>query len=188
MKLKLLAASVAGLLALGVAGVRASDPIGVYALVEKAVIMLPKDTRITSPKGSLELWGAFSFAVRRQPNGFIAKPAGGFGDDSVGDVYGPVQKGYLYFACAGNWDTCYGEWTDLKLLGEQGKVAGFGGRYANNGRLRPAGETLGEPDPYPLNMGVVPVGSIPSVSGGLITNRTQYPDLIAALAAALSKK
>jgi hypothetical protein len=187
MKLKLFVASVGGLLALAVGAARASDPVGVYALLDNVVIALPKDSNAPSA-GTVQLWGAFSFAVKRQPNGSIAKPAGGFGNAAVGDVYGPVQTGYLYYTCAGVWQTCANEWNDLKAVAGKGKVVGFAGRYTSNGRIRLAAEAIANPDPYPVHMGVTPIGTLPSVYGGQITNRTQYPDLVAALGSALARK
>jgi hypothetical protein len=187
MKVKLFVASLAGLVVLAVGAVRASDPVGVYCLISK-VVLAPNDTEPTT----VQVWGAFSFAVRRQPGVTMAKPAGGFGDASIGDVYGPVQVGYLYFTCAKGSDSrCLNEWNDLKSVAGTGKVVGFGGRYTENGRIRISTQEivkLDNPDIYPIHMGVVPIGSIPSVFGGQIANRTTYPDLIAALGSALAKK
>ena len=180
MKPKLFLVCLAALIAVAVGSVRASDPVGIYCLINK-VVFEPNDTEPTS----VQLWGAFSAAVRRQPSGALVKPAGAFGDN--GDVYGSVQVGYLYYKCAVGTDArCTNEWADLKSLAAKGTVAGFGGRYAVNGRVRPASEAPSSPDAYPLNIGVIPIGQSRSIFTGV--GQLQYPDLVSALKAALVKK
>jgi hypothetical protein len=183
MKTKLFIVGLGALVVFGAGVVRASDPIGVYCLLSK-VVLAPNDT---APE-TVQLWGAFSFAVRRQPGMALVKPAGGFGDAAAGDVYGPVQSGYLYFTCARAGDSrCINEWNNLKFVADKGTVVGFGGRYAENGRLRISTREivkLQPPDIYPINIGVIPMGSSPSFAGTVNT----YPDLVAALRAAVAKK
>jgi hypothetical protein len=184
MKTKLLVASLAASIVLAVGAVRASDPIGVYCLIDKVVMHVATSTNAEN----VQIWGAFSFAVPRQPGMTLAKPAGGFGDASAGDVYGPVQVGYLYYTCAkGSESKCINEWNNLKFVAGKGTVVGFGGRYAENGRVRVATREivkLQAPDIYPINIGVVPMGSSPGFAGTV----NIHTDLVAALKAALATK
>ena len=53
----------------------ASDPIGIYALIDR-VVLEPSDAQ---PE-RIQIWGAFSFAMRQ-----------------FGDQYSPPVRGYLYY-------------------------------------------------------------------------------------------
>jgi hypothetical protein len=114
-----------------------SDPIGLYALVEK-VVLEPSET---SPE-RIQVWGAFALA-----------------DSQNADDYAAPQTGYLYYRCAPNQETtCRKEWTDLKSVAGKGTAVGFGGRYTPTGRVRKAADKPSEPDVYPIRMGVVRMG------------------------------
>jgi hypothetical protein len=207
MKRKILVVAVAAAIALAAGSLRASDQIGVYALITK-VVLEPNDTSPTAA----QVWGAFTIAV---PNswGSLELPAGGFGNPGVGDVYGPVQVGYLYYGCSGQPDAvtrliptevdarCANEWRDLKSVAGTGKVVGFGARHAlmaypsGNGRVRPPAEAAARPDVYPVSGGIVPIGFAPAVPWDIrrpgrppIAQPRPYDRMIAALAAALEKK
>jgi hypothetical protein len=162
---------------------RASDPVGVYCLIEK-IVLEPNTTAPTA----IQIWGAFSFA---QPIYAPTNPPGTFGNANVGDLYGPVQNGYLYYTCpSGKESLCRNEWNDLKSVAGKHEVMGFGGRHSANGRVRKADEKPASPDMYALNVGVVPIGAYRPPNSGApdLANRTQYPDLIAALEKALKNK
>jgi hypothetical protein len=112
----------------------ASDPVGVYAVVEK-VFFEPSDA---APQ-RVQVWGAFSMAEK---------------DDA--DNYGPAQRGYLYYSCPPRQDSvCRSEWADLKSVAGKNTGIGFGGRYKELGRVRKADEKVASPDTYPIQMGVV---------------------------------
>ena len=97
----------------------ASDPVGIYALVEK-VVFEPNE----SAPERVQVWGAFALT-----------------DGRSGDGYLPAQRGFLYFTLkSGKEDTCRKEWNDLKAVAGTGQGVGFGGRYVPNGRVRKAGE------------------------------------------------
>jgi hypothetical protein len=165
-----------GALAL-VSPLRASDPVGVYCLVEK-VVLEPSDANPTAA----QIWGAFSLAVPASGGRYV-KPEGGFGNAATGDVYAAVQKGYLYYKCDERQvAACRNEWFDLKSLAGKHEVVGFGGRHAPNGSVRRTSDPPGSPDAYPLNVGVVKIGMFGNTG---LQNQTQYPDMIAALEAAL---
>jgi len=168
-------------LALAAMPLRASDPVGVYCLIDK-VVLEPNDAKPTA----IQIWGTFSFAVQRSRDGVQAKPAGSFGDATAGDVYGPVQKGYLYYTCPTGKETeCQNEWADLKSVAGKQQVVGFGTRWGATGSVRKAADRPASPDVYALNVGVVKMGSYGTTG---MRNRTQYPDLVAALEAAARGK
>jgi hypothetical protein len=167
--------------AIAVVPLRASDPVGAYTIVDK-VVLEPNATEPTSA----QIFGVFSFAVPRAKDFSQPWPPGSFGTPNTGDVYAAVQKGYVYYTCPkGKEATCAAEWTDLKSLAGKGEVVGFGTRWAMTGRVRLATEVPTSPDVWPLNMGVVKMGNYRPTGN---TNRSQYPDLIAALEAASKSK
>ena len=178
--LSILCLSVCALVA-SVVPLRASDPVGAYAIIEK-VVLEPNATQPTS----VQIFGVFSFAVRRTADGTQPWPAGSFGTANTGDVYAAVQKGYLHYSCPkGKEATCRNEWADLKSMAGTPEVIGFGSRWAMTGHLHPVTEKSSTPDVYPLNVGLVKMGTH---GGTTMTNRSQYPDLIAALQAAVRAK
>lgn len=157
---------------------RASDPIGAYTIVDK-VVQLPNSTEPTS----VQIFGVFSFAVPREPSGQQSFPPGSFGMANTGDVYGAVQKGYLYYTCpSGREANCQAEWADLNSIAGKSEVVGFGTRWRMTGRVRPVTEKPASPDVYPVNIGIVRMG--PYGANGQNNRTSQYPDLIAALQAA----
>jgi hypothetical protein len=152
---------------------RASDPIGIYCVIDR-VVLEPNDSQPTAA----QIWGAFALAVPRSPNGVQQKPAGSFGTEQGGDVYLAVQRGYLYYTCpASKESACRNEWSDLKAAAGNGEILGFGGRYAPLGTVRKADARPASPDVYPLNMGVVKFGRF-----------SAFPDLAAALKATPAKR
>lgn len=159
----------------------ASDPVGAYGVIDK-VVLEPN----TGPATSAQIFGVFSFAVKRAADFSQPWPPGSFGTQNTGDVYAAVQKGYLYYTCAsGKEAACRNEWADLKALAGTGDVVGFGSRWAMTGRVRAVTEKAAAPEVYPLNVGLVKMG----IHGGTtMTNRSQYPDMIAALQAAARAK
>lgn len=113
----------------------ASDPVGIYAIVEKVVFEPNENAPMR-----VQVWGAFSQADSRNNN----------------DEYGPAAAGYLYFTCpAGKEQVCRNEWSDLKGMAGQGTGVAFGGRFEPVSRVRKANEPPASPDPYPIRMGVV---------------------------------
>lgn len=113
---------------------RASDFVGIYAVVEK-VVLEPGEA---APQ-RIQVWGAFALA-----------------DGKSGSNYGTAQRGYLYYECpAGQEAICRKEWTDLKNVAGKDTGVGFGARYKPTGRIRKADEKPATPDPYPIERGVV---------------------------------
>ena len=115
---------------------RASDPIGVYAIVDKVVV----EPSSGAPQ-RIQIWGAFALAQPENP-----------------DDYGAAQRGYLYFSCPpGQAEVCRSEWSDVQSVAGKSVGIGFGARRLNNGRVRKADEKPASPDEYPIQMGVMRV-------------------------------
>ena len=122
--------------AIGFTPARASDPIGIYGIIDR-VVLAPDSANPTT----IQLFGVFSIT-----------------EGIPGDHYKPAARGYLYFSApAGTERVVRAEWNDLKSVAGKGQVVGFGAHYARPGppRLRCATETPARPDPYQTNIGVV---------------------------------
>lgn len=112
----------------------ASDPIGVYALIDKVVL----EPNGTSPQ-RIQIWGVF--AVAKEPRG---------------DNYERAQRGYLYYSIdPAKPDVSRTEWADLKAVAGKGQAIGFGSRRLSNGRIRKTNEKPESPDTYPVGWGLV---------------------------------
>jgi hypothetical protein len=124
------------IMALATDVLRASDPIGVYAIVDRVVV-----EPSSGPPQRIQIWGAFALAQPDNP-----------------DDYGAAQRGYLYFSCPqGQAEVCRTEWSDVQSVAGKSVGIGFGARRLNNGRVRKADEKPATPDDYPIRMGVVRV-------------------------------
>jgi hypothetical protein len=116
----------------GLVMLHASDPVGVYARVEK-IVLEPNDQ---APE-RIQVWGAFSIAARGNPND-----------------YERSGRGYLYFALPANGPLAISEWNDLKAVAGTSQIVAFGTRYGGRVRLRKADERPESPDAYSMNVGV----------------------------------
>jgi hypothetical protein len=120
--------------------VPASDPMGVYAIIQK-VVLEPNE----SEPARIQVWGAFALSDGQARS----------------DTYAAPQAGYLYYTCpAGQERICRNEWADLKSVAGKGVGVGFGGRYVATGRVRKAAEAPASPDVYPIKMGVTQMSGI----------------------------
>lgn len=118
----------------------ASVPLGVYAVVEKVVI---EPAGAEPPRA--QIWGTFAVW-----------------DDKPGLGYRTPERGFLYYSCSKEQtQICRDEWADLKSVAGTGRVIGFGSRSLAPGRVRAAGERASAPEPYPIQFGVVQMGSSP---------------------------
>jgi len=109
--------SVACLLIFTLSGARAwaSDPIGIYALVDRVVIE-PSD----SQPERIQIWGAFSVAMRQ-----------------FGDQYSPPVRGYLYYQLPPEkTQAAKAEWADMQKVAGTGQIIAFGSRYQQFGKIR----------------------------------------------------
>jgi hypothetical protein len=124
--------------ALTASSVMASDPVGIYAVVER-VVMEPGDN---APQ-RIQVWGAFALADGRSGDGYLA-----------------AQRGYLYYTLQpGKEEICKKEWADLKAIAGTGQGIGFGARYQPKGRIRKASEKPEAPETYPIGIGIQRMGS-----------------------------
>src|SRR5688572_14341417 len=95
----------------GTATGHASDPVGVYAYVDK-VVMEPSEGR---PE-RIQIWGGFAVAEGR------------------GDTYAKARPGYMYFTVKpGEEEICRKEWNDLKAMAGKEEYVAFGARYKPHG-------------------------------------------------------
>ena len=113
-------------------GIKASDRVGVYAVVDKVVF----EPSAGTPE-RIQVWGAFA----------VAK-------SSDRDYYEPVQRGYLYFALGEDKNLTRAEWNDLKSLAGTKRIAAFSARFGQSVRVRPQDEQPRAPDRYTLGVGV----------------------------------
>src|SRR5437667_2070661 len=113
----------------------ASDPVGIYALVDK-VVFEPNET---NPE-RVQIRGAFAIA------------------EGYGYTYKKAERGYLYYKV--NPDkpkACRNEWADLKAVAGTGQIVAFGSRYGEKGTLRKTDAKPETPDVYPVAMGLTKV-------------------------------
>jgi hypothetical protein len=129
-------------LSVGTTKLKASDPMGVYAVIEK-VVFEPNEN---APE-RIQVWGVFSITE--------GKP---------GDFYQAPQRGYLYFTVPqGKEAVARKEWADLKSVAGTGQGIAFGNKYLFKGRFRKAEEKPASPDVYPFGVGVTKVESTSSM-------------------------
>ena len=123
------------LVGIGAGRALASDPVGIYALVDK-VVFEPNET---NPE-RIQVWGAFAIA------------------EGYGFSYKNAERGYLYYKANSEKPTaCRNEWTDLKTVAGTGQIVAFGSRYGEKGKLRKKETKAENPDVYPVAMGLTKV-------------------------------
>ena len=131
--------SLAVLLAVGGAA-RASDPVGIYAVIERVVL---------EPSADPE---------RIQVSGVFALAKGRGGDD-----YADPVRGIMSFTLVkGKEDVCRKEWADLKKMAGTKQCVAFASRYKPQGTVRKGDDTTKAADVYPLGLGLT---KIPPSSG-----------------------
>jgi hypothetical protein len=124
----------AALFVLAGTSARASDPIGVFAKIDKVVL----EPNAASPE-RIQLWGTFCLA-----------------DEKDRDSYLAPQKGYLYYKLpAEKSEAALKEWNDLKATAGTGDVIGLGSRFASKAKVRTANDKPENADVYPVAFGLV---------------------------------
>jgi len=113
----------------------ASDPMGVYARVDRVVLEPNGDAPQT-----IQVWGVFATARPNDPNEYL-----------------PPARGYLYFKLPDNARAARAEWADLSQVAGTGQIVSFASRYELRARVRPADERPASPDAYSLNLGLTKV-------------------------------
>jgi hypothetical protein len=126
---------------------RASDPVGIYALIERVVV----EPSVGAPE-RIQVWGVFALA---QPG--------------TADSYSPPTRGYMYFTLApGKEDVCRKEWTDLKKVAGTKQCVAFARRYKPTGAVRSVKDPVKKADVYPLGFGLTKVPANNSVAKKLL--------------------
>jgi hypothetical protein len=120
-----------------VAALHASDPVAVYARIDRVVLAPNPETPQT-----IQIFGVFSLATPSNPND-----------------YQPPARGYLYFKLVGDEALARREWVDLKEIAGTRQIVAFGNRRQVKPRLRIANEAPDAPDPYTTGMGLNKVSS-----------------------------
>jgi len=133
MKMRLFTAAL--FLMVAVVTTSASDPIAVYAKVDK-VVFEPDERAPTT----VQVWGVFSIAKENHGNDYL-----------------PAARGYLYFRAGDNTALSQREWADLKSVAGTAQIVSFGTRFTSVPRLRAASEPPAKPDPYVVNVGLTKV-------------------------------
>ncbi len=109
----------------------ASDPTGIYAVIDTATI-----ASSGSADETITLRGLFATAVGRRD-------------------YNPPLYGYLHFKLRKGKETvCRKEWADFQRVAGKGQCVAFASRHRPIGRIRRMNEKPSSPDVYPLNFGL----------------------------------
>lgn len=113
----------------------ASDPIGVYAVINK-VVFEPSDESAER----VQIWGVFSVA------------------EGAGMKYRAPELGYLYYQLPKQKpELAKREWNDMKALAGKLEAVGFASRYKEKGKVRNVSEEPSRPDLYPIGFGLIHV-------------------------------
>lgn len=125
----------AAVLGLSAAGALGSDPVGIYALVDK-VVFEPSD----SAPERIQVWGAFALA------------------EGGGYKYAAGKRGIMYFKLKpGEEEICRKEWNDIKSVAGTGQIVAFGTRYDPKGSIYSTTAKLEKPDVYPVGFGLTKI-------------------------------
>jgi hypothetical protein len=129
--------------ALLIAPSRVSDPIGVYALIDR-VELEPNDQ---APE-RIRIWGVFALA-----DGMVIRDGQPVAYDM--NRYHPAQRGFLFYRVnQDNAKATLAEWADMKTVAGTGRVIGFGSRFGQLGTVRRANGPATPPDTFPLGFGI----------------------------------
>ncbi|HVC99355.1 MAG TPA: hypothetical protein VND64_37160 [Pirellulales bacterium] len=121
------------LLLIGGAAAQASDPVGIYGVIERVVF----EPNAQKPE-RVQIWGWFELADH----------------DSQFRYYEP-KRGCLHYSLAdGKQGVCRIEWKDLEKSAGTGKCIAFGQRHTELGKVRKFGDELNAPIPYPVAAGL----------------------------------
>jgi hypothetical protein len=113
----------------------ASDPVGIYAFVDK-VVFEPSDA---APERA-QVWGGFALA------------------QGPGEAYEAARRGYMYFKLRPDQDeVSRKEWADLKAIAGTGQIVAFGSRHDAKGTVRQPNAKPENPDPHPKGWGLTKV-------------------------------
>jgi hypothetical protein len=120
--------------------IKASGPIGVYALVDKVAFEPSSD----KPE-RVRISGVFIVAEERADNS---------------TDYSEPQRGYLYFGLPkGKEELARREWEDLKSVAGTRQVVGLGSSWGTKVRVRKPDEEANPPSDYPMGNGLVKINA-----------------------------
>jgi hypothetical protein len=128
----LVLAALSGAMGIDAGATPGSDRVGAYAVIERVVF----EPSANNP-ARIQIWGAFALANRQDTS-----------------LYGPVERGYLYFRAESPKELATKEWNDLKALAGTKRIVAFGTRFGTSTRLRSEGEKPEAPDVYVAGLGV----------------------------------
>jgi hypothetical protein len=115
---------------------RASDPVAIYAILDK-VELEPSEGQ---PE-RLRLWGTFCLS-----------------QGNAGSEYAAPAKGFIYFTLPKTKeDVARKEWADLKKLAGTKTCVAFGSRYQATGKVRTDKDVTKDAVPYTVGFGLVKV-------------------------------
>jgi hypothetical protein len=135
-RLRIVRLALAGLvIGLAAAALHASDPIAVYARIDRVVLAPSPEAPQT-----IQIFGVFSLATPGNPNDYRA-PA----------------RGYLYFTLGSDEALARREWSDLKGVAGTPQIVSFGNRRLFEPRLRKEADPPQAPDTYTTGMGLTKV-------------------------------
>jgi hypothetical protein len=142
-----------GMIAGSAAAARASDPVGIYALLDAVEI----DQAADPP--TVRLTGVFALSYRGEGPYDMNGDGTPEGTGSHSALYQDPAAGYLWFACEpGKTATCLAEWEDLRKVVGTPRCAAFGDRYRTDpnppAHVWSTQETADTPDTYPIAEGV----------------------------------
>jgi hypothetical protein len=122
--------------------VRASDPTGIYAYVDR-VVFEPSD----AAPDRIQVWGGFALA-KKTPTRL---------------EYNDPERGYMYFKLRpGDEEVCKKEWADLKSVAGKQQIVAFGSRDAEpQPTIRKSNAKPENPDVHPKGFGMTKVDSAP---------------------------
>src|SRR5213593_382334 len=123
------------MLGMGSSSALASDPVGVYAFIDK-VVLEPGEGQADR----IQIWGGFALA------------------EGYGETYAPAKRGYMYFSVKpGQEEMCRKEWNDLKTLAGTEQFVPFGSRHKAKGTVRKTEDKPEKPDVYPTGFGLTKI-------------------------------
>lgn len=115
-----------------------SDPVGVYALIDR-VELLPNPEAPTRAR----IHGAFAVAV------------------GMGDFHTTPARGSLLFDPGEDAEECVKQWRELQTLAGSGQVIGFSSRHGQKDvKLQPSDGTRAEPGTYSTWMGLQKIDGV----------------------------
>lgn len=135
MNSRVLAVSLGSLVLVAAAALHASDPVAVYARVDRVVLAPSAEAPQT-----IQVFGVFSVAEPSNPND-----------------YQPAARGYLYFKLPTDERLARREWADLKAVAGTKQIVAFGSRFRMKPRIRGEHDAPDAPDTYSVATGLTRV-------------------------------